>query len=401
MKVPVPLAIYYLAGVAFFLLSLGIQMLVYRNLKAIFRAYPRLLLMILIAVNGPQLAVYLAFFLRELGTLPFLVKGIASIWQVLSVLFLLYVALVKGVYRLSFLVKHRKNDAPISANESQFRLSRRRFLKRAVAGFSGMAAWGTFTGVSLARGLPVIESVDLRHPDLPLAFDGMRVVQLSDFHAGPYMSRDDLLRIREMAERLNPDVLVLTGDFADSHPDQVPMIAEALQEMSGKLATFAIPGNHDYLAGIEHVKKGLQEAQLPLLVNEHRLLTLSGEHMAVIGLDDRWAVRWGKDGPNFQAALEGIPKNAFKLCLSHQPQLWPACLAHGIHITLSGHTHGGQIGVPYTQLSLARLVSPFVAGLYRHGPNKLYVNRGLGTVGLPVRIGVPPEITVIRLLRGE
>ncbi len=408
MRFPISPIKFFAFAFLFGLILATLQYFLYRQLRGIYADTParrRGLLLLLFAANLPTLIVYGNFVLRLSGHTPFLLRASASMQILLTLAFLLYSLMA----RLLFYVHHGWKkfrlaqivDLPARGNP-EFMESRRRFLKRSTAAFGGMAAVSTLSGFTLARGKPDIETIEIFHPDLPPGFDGLTLVQLSDFHAGPYMSRDQLLRVREIAEGLQPDVFVLTGDFADSHPDQVPDVVAALQKLQGKTATFAILGNHDYYAGVQEVEKGLAEAELPLLKNAHAVLESGGERLAFVGLDDRWARRWLKNmGPNFTTALQGIPQDAFRVCLSHQPQMWPECLRHGMQITLAGHTHGGQIGIPYTQISLARMLTPFVAGLYRRGDHVLYVNRGLGTVGLPLRIGMTPEITWIRLRRGR
>ena len=408
MNIPIPIWLYYTYGVVGLTAVLLIQFLLYRAVKSLYATSERaarLWLVVLLAANVPVALSMVYFFAGWLGEQPFLLKTYTSLFLSLSLIFTVYLHAVRALHRLYERWRTTRTSRPIlrprrKPERVQAHLNRRRFLKKAVTGFSGMAAFGTFGGFSLARGLPVIERIELSLPDLPPAFDGMLIVQLSDFHAGPYMSRDQLQRIREMAESLKPDLFVLTGDFADSHPDQVPDFVAALQDLNAPLGTFASLGNHDYYADVHAVEKGLAEARLPLLRNAHAIIESAGERIAIVGLDDRWAPRWGHGrGPDLAQATRGLPADVFKICLSHQPQLWPACRKFGMHLTLSGHTHGGQIGIPNTQISFARMVSPYVAGLYRHNGQLLYVNRGLGTVGLPLRIGVPPEITAIRLRR--
>ncbi len=407
MRMPIAVPILYLYLTLILLLLFFIQVRVFQNLRFILSKQNfshRLLLAGIFLMNIPQVILTYRFFTHTAAQSPFFLKSFASLYFFVSLSFVVFMGLSRWVHLLSFKIipriLQRISDKPREERSIEFAASRRKFLQRAAMGFGGIAASGTLSGFALARGRPSIEHVDLFHPELPPGFDGTTIVQLSDFHAGPFMSREDLLRIREMAERFQPDIFALTGDFADSHASQVPDIVEALQQLQGKIATLAILGNHDYYAGFRAVEQGLKEAELPLLRNQNKILERDGHRLAIVGVDDRWARRWGKDrGPNFKAALESLPANMFKICLSHQPQLWPQCLRNKIQITLSGHTHGGQIGIPNTQISLARLASPYVAGVYRRGRNLLYVNRGLGTVGLPLRIGVPPEITLLRLWR--
>jgi predicted MPP superfamily phosphohydrolase len=147
------------------------------------------------------------------------------------------------------------------------------------------------------------------------------------------------------------------------------------------------------------VEAGLAAARLPLLRNTNHVLEHRGEKLAIVGVDDLWASRRTGRGPNIANAVKDLPENMFKICLSHQPNYWPEIKKQNVALTLCGHTHGGQFGIMGTQISLARIASPYVAGLYKEDGMQLYVNRGLGVFGIPVRIGMPPEITEVTLRR--
>ncbi len=410
MKIPISIWLYYTYGIIGVLVIALIQTLLYRMAISVYASRRRshhFWLAVLLLANIPVAVSFVYYFAGWFGKQPFWVKAYSGLYLSLSLAFMVYLYAAQGLHRLYVRWRSKPASKPLLRPRSrpdrlQNQLNRRRFLKKAVAGFSGMAAFGTFGGIAIARGMPIIERIEVALPDLPTNFDGLLIVQLSDFHAGPFMPREQLQRIRDMAESLKPDLFVLTGDFADSHPDQVPDFVAALRDLHAPLGTFSVLGNHDYYADVQAVEKGLAEAGLSLLRNAHAMIEDGGERIAIVGLDDRWAPRWGNGrGPNLKQATRGLPAEVFKICLSHQPQLWPACRKYGMHLTLSGHTHGGQIGIPNTQISFARVLSPYVAGLYRHNGQVLYVNRGLGTVGVPLRIGVPPEITVIRLRKAN
>lgn len=166
---------------------------------------------------------------------------------------------------------------------------------------------------------------------------------------------------------------------------------------------FTVLGNHDYFADIKTVEAGLSAARLPLLRNTHHILEhpATRDKLAIVGVDDLWASRRLGRGPDIANAVKDLPDNIFKICLSHQPAYWREIKKHNIDLTLCGHTHGGQIGIVGTQISLARIAGPYVAGLYKEEGMQLYVNRGLGVFGIPIRLGVPPEVTEITLRRAS
>jgi predicted MPP superfamily phosphohydrolase len=208
-----------------------------------------------------------------------------------------------------------------------------------------------------------------------------------------------MLSVRRQIEDLQPHIYFLTGDFVDAFAEQMPPFVEAFENLRAPLGVFTVLGNHDYFAGIQNVEAGLAAAKLPLLRNANHVLEHRSGKLAIVGVDDLWASRRIGRGPDIDAAIKDLPDNMFKICLSHQPNYWPAIKKQNIALTLCGHTHGGQFGIIGTQISLARIASPYVAGLYKEDGMQLYVNRGLGVFGIPIRIGMPPEITEVTLRR--
>jgi hypothetical protein len=208
-----------------------------------------------------------------------------------------------------------------------------------------------------------------------------------------------------MVEEMKPDLYFLTGDFVDAFAEQMPPFVEAFENLRAPLGVFTVLGNHDYFADVATVEAGLAAANLPLLRNTHHILEHRGNKLGIVGVDDLWASRRMGRGPDIASAAKDLPENIFKICLSHQPNYWPEIKKHNVDLTLCGHTHGGQFGIVGTQISLARIASPYVAGLYKEDGRgrpslQLYVNRGLGVFGIPLRLGMPPEVTELTLKRG-
>ena len=258
----------------------------------------------------------------------------------------------------------------------------------------GLALYGAVFGSRLLRR----ERVTIPVAGLPAGWEGARIVQLSDLHAGRHMTAERLRAIARRAAALQPDVLVVTGDIVHNSAAFAKRAAEAIASVPTRLGTFACLGNHDFHAGADLVAAELEKARVPVLRNQGRWLVRNGSGLWLCGVDDVWSERF-----DLQAALRGKPEGAAVVLLSHQPNTWPLAQAAGVHLQLSGHTHGGQLALLWLHrsLSLARFITPFVAGLYRHGSSYLYVNRGAGLVMPLVRLGARPEVTEITLVAAE
>jgi predicted MPP superfamily phosphohydrolase len=279
---------------------------------------------------------------------------------------------------------------------------RRAFLRKvATAGF-GAAAVGTGYGASEAYGDPGITRLTLSFPDLPPGLDGLKLVHLSDLHIGPMLAPKTVARWRALTDREAPDLLVVTGDFVDSLPGEIAPFIESFGNFPAPFGCFAILGNHDYFTDPRPIWKALEGGGFQCLENANRLVNRKGALLAVIGISDPMASNGGfrgihfGDGPRPEVAITGIPDRAWRICLSHRPSNWDLAVRTGAKLTLSGHTHGGQVNIiPF--VSSARMMGPYTQGLFVENGFSLYVSRGLGVVGIPMRLGAPPEIVVITL----
>lgn len=250
----------------------------------------------------------------------------------------------------------------------------------------------------------VVRPMDVSFPDLPPGLDGTRIAQLSDLHVGPHTSRRHLARIAEAVGSAGPDLIVLTGDQVDDFARDVEPLGEALGGLSAPLGVVAVAGNHDVYAGWASVRRGMERLGWTVLVNEAVPLGRNGARFWVAGTGDP-AGRGGPGGgdatvvPDVARTLAAVPDGAFTLALAHNPALWPDLVARGVDLTLSGHTHHGQLSLPSRGWSVASPFLDYAMGTYREGRSTLYINPGTNFWGIPFRIGALPEVTVLTLRR--
>lgn len=335
------------------------------------------------------------------GTLP-LLRSMARAgfyFQAFTVLHLLIAMLAEWGWRLWRLRNQDgEEDTPPDAG-------RRAFLRTAALASTGAAVSLGVVGARQAYGNPEITRKTLTFSDLPPGLEGLRIAHLSDLHAGPLVSPDTLRRWRDLTERERPELLLFTGDLVDSRPEELSPLLEAFDGFQPPLGRFAVLGNHDFFDDPRPIWRDLEAAGIRCLENAAALVQRGGSTLAILGLQDPMA-RNGRfrrlvfgPGPRPAEAARDLPAEAFRICINHRPSEWEQALAAGARLTLSGHTHGGQIN-PIPGWSSANLIGPRTAGLYREGVDLLYVNRGLGVVGLPIRIAATPEIAILTLKRG-
>jgi hypothetical protein len=200
-------------------------------------------------------------------------------------------------------------------------------------------------------------------------------------------------RIRDQVMRLEADLVVFTGDQLDRRPEDAERFVAGFRGIDAPLGVYGILGNHDHQVGASLATAALEDAGVVPLVNDGRLLERAGAHLALVGVDDLSAPFPHR--PDF--SVLGRYPNAVRLCLCHQPRGWPEAEASGAHLTLAGHTHGGQIALTRRNLNVARLQGRFIVGPYRREDSFLFVSRGVGVGAVPVRFGAPSELDLITL----
>jgi predicted MPP superfamily phosphohydrolase len=256
-------------------------------------------------------------------------------------------------------------------------------------------------GLSVASGFAALRRSPriVRHrigiADLPPELEGYRIAQLSDLHCGPFTPAERVRRWVARANALAPDLMVVTGDLITSGDEYVEVVAAELGGLRATDGVFGSMGNHDYFTDGDKLADALERHGMTVLRNRGLTITRGAARLHVAGVDDTWTRR--HDVP---AALRERPTGTPVVLLAHDPDLFVEAAAHGVDLTLSGHTHGGQIAIPGApRVNMARILTPFTAGIFHAGGSTLFVNRGLGTTGPPVRIGARPEIAVLELRR--
>jgi predicted MPP superfamily phosphohydrolase len=283
-----------------------------------------------------------------------------------------------------------------------------RFMLPSLSAYSALdiellAVGVTVLGLINARRTASVVSVDVPIQGLPPALSGFRIAQISDIHVGPTIKKEYLQRIVAAVNKLQADMVAITGDLVDgSVQDLAPHVAP-LAELSSRHGTFFVTGNHEYYSGAHAWIAELQRLGVKVLLNTHMVLNHSNLHtdaparMVVAGVTDYSA---GHFDPAHRSdpvrAIAGAPQAAsVRILLAHQPRSAPAAAETGFDLQLSGHTHGGQF-LPWN--FFVRLQQPFVAGLHRLHNLWVYTSRGTGYWGPPKRFGAPAEITLLRLV---
>jgi hypothetical protein len=242
-----------------------------------------------------------------------------------------------------------------------------------------------------------LREVDVFIPGLAPGLEGLRILQLSDIHMGPFLSESDLARVVDMGMESKPDLAVITGDLISTHGDPLDACIRQLARIKAEAGVFGCMGNHEHYARAEgYTEQAAARAGIRFLRGRSQQLQFGGAILNLAGVDHQWKTQGRK---YLRGAERMVVPGALNLLLSHNPDVFPVAASQGYNLMLSGHTHGGQINIEiYDQsISPSRFVTPYVYGLYRAQGAAAYVTRGIGTIGIPVRIGAPPEVVAIRL----
>ena len=343
-------------------------------------------------------------------------------WAVMLLGFALLAApkdlLVGALRGARWLWKRLRPESPPPAAAEGRQLSRRGFLHRTAAVVPpllfGISAYGLYDSDNLE--ISPEQAIPVSH--LPRALDGLTITQISDLHAGAYIRERELARVVEEVNRLRSNLVVVTGDILDSSLEMLPVAQAALERLRSELGVYGILGNHDYYSdrrrpgypGCLRIIEGMERVGVKMLRNSRAEVRVGGERLVLVGVD--WTGR-PRGNPNIynsaatrsglKAALAGEDSGAPRLLLAHHPHVFFEAPDFGMALTLAGHTHGGgQIVIAENNgqpVALGSAIFRYVSGLYREGDHFLYVNRGIGFVGVPIRIHCPPEISRFRLVK--
>jgi predicted MPP superfamily phosphohydrolase len=259
-----------------------------------------------------------------------------------------------------------------------------------------------------------VKRVSVKSPNLPQAFKGMKIVQISDIHCGSFTDTQAVAKGVEMANALQPDLIVFTGDLVNNKAEEMDAYKEVFAKLKAPMGVYSILGNHDYgdyakwnhpsekASNLEKLKALQEQMGWKLLMDEHVVLEKGDESIALLGIQNWSALSNFPKYGNLSKAYAGTEDLPFKILLSHDPTHWDAEVRPkypDIDLMLAGHTHGMQFGVeiPWFRWSPVQYVYKQWMGLYNEGPQTLYINRGYGFIGYPGRVGILPEITLIEL----
>jgi predicted MPP superfamily phosphohydrolase len=248
----------------------------------------------------------------------------------------------------------------------------------------------------------VVRHVVAELPELPPEFEGFRIVQLTDLHVGPHLPRGRLRRIAREVCAMHPQMVAVTGDIVDDRVEDLEVYRAELGGITAEHGVFLIAGNHDVYAGWPKVEQRLRQGDLgTLLVNEWREIRRGNSAIALVGTGDPAGRGFPSAGvaPDVESAVSGIPAGHTIVALAHNPALFEELAAAGVSLTLSGHTHWGQLALPAAGWSMAGLFIEDAMGIITRGRSLLYISPGTGYWGIPFRIGATGEITLVTLRR--
>lgn len=353
---------------------------------------------------------------------------LAGLWFFSALFAYMAVKVVHLLDRIWRRLRPSANSAlPVSAGEPDFPPDpgRRYFFKTATAAAGAAPFITAMYGFAAERLNYQVHRVEIPVSNLPAALDGLKITQLSDIHLSSYMPREQVRRAIEMANELGGDLAVVTGDFITGADDPIEDCIAEIRNLVSPLGVYGCNGNHEIYADAEERAQELfRQAGMTLLRQENALVSFRGAQLNLLGVDyQRERTPSGRRIAMLSGVEPLIRKGVPNILLSHNPNSFNRAAELGIELSLAGHTHGGQVQVEILdhRLSPARFISDYIAGLYMRplftpartiasqkflhastlqGPHSaIYVNRGLGTVGAPVRLGVPPEISLLTLRR--
>jgi len=374
----------------------------------------------LISIILPALFIYGMLEMRRNHQMPVIWVTLGNIWFILLMTKLVFILVLFGedIYRFfeAIYLKLQNYFSNEISIESPTMASRRKFVSQGALVLASIPFMSLTYGMIRGRYQYKIHQQTLYYKDLPEAFDGFRICQISDIHSGSFEDRAGVLKGLEMIKALKSDLIVFTGDLVNTFSTEFdPWVAD-FKNLKAPYGQYSILGNHDYgeytqweteaakQQNFEAIKAHHADMDFRLLLDESIKIEKNNQSIRLLGVEN-WGVGFGKRG-NLEQALHQVDASEFKILLSHDPTHWENEVKthpQNIHLTLSGHTHGMQMGIeiPGFKWSPIQYRYPKWAGLYSEAGRNLYINRGFGVLGFRGRVGIWPEITEITLKRGE
>jgi hypothetical protein len=266
---------------------------------------------------------------------------------------------------------------------------------------AGIPFFGVIDGAIRTTTNHKVTPIDIHLAKLSQKLNGFRIVQISDLHAGSILSNKSIIELSFIIDSLKPDIITITGDFVNFSPDELDRILPLLRNFRTQHGVYACLGNHDrYMTMAEHetLVNKIRDCGIDLLINQNKSIEIAGEKIQIAGIDNS---SYGTQYGDINKTVSGLQEYLPTVLLCHDPNQWDDIRekCRFIDLTLSGHTHGGQIALNIfnNDYSVAKVLYKYNSGLYKSDEQYLYINRGIGTIGPPLRIGIEPEITLITL----
>lgn len=329
--------------------------------------------------------------------------------------------IIRTPFKLSFFLLNKIpffkkffDDIKSKKKVVKFDKSRRAFIASSGVFVAGYAFVGAGVG-ALGKDEYEITKYDLNFSNLPPELKGTKITLVSDIHSGPYMTESNMMKYVEVINNLNSDIILISGDHTNSNKDEVFPLVNAYKNLYAPKGIFATLGNHDYFSDAEFISKVISnDSPVKMLRNNAELLRINGQPLLILGSDDT-RDSGNKTGPVILDYINKAEKNAKsiaashsedyenikKILIYHKPYIFDEIDNKKFDLIATGHTHGGQVvfaKLGDKSLSIASSVSKYVSGLYSLDNSRMYVSRGIGTVGLPIRVNCPPEITQFTLV---
>ena len=403
-----PVDVFLLLKILVFLISCAVQYTAWRVFRAsvLRTSRPftrRIAATVFLIFNLP--GVYIAVFSRF--PVPLVSHyGFASayvIWQCSGLILLTLAAVRRAAARSARRNPVRKGNPGQGLHSSQagnrIDEGRRKFLVAGSAGLTIFTTAGAVGGVNDSEDFEITRT-DIRMPDLPDALIGFTIAMIADLHAGPFMDFETLVRYVPVIQSAKPDMILLPGDFVMNRNEEVDPVCEVVRRLTAPFGVYGCLGNHDFFADPDFIARELSNAGVRMLRDEHFIIDPHGEKLALIGIDD--VRRYHPFDKLFAQAVKGLDPSVPNILLCHKPYYLENAASWGVDFMVSGHTHGGQIVLARifdVVITPAALISGYIDGLYTHDATRMYVTRGIGTVGIPLRINCPPEVSLFRLVR--